>query len=55
VADNFELILLCFLQLVIFIAHESTDISTKQHFLLTVALCEELLNRDCGLVIKMSD
>lgn len=55
-SNNFELILcLLLLKCLRFFFHHTADISTKNHFLLTIALSEKLLDRYRGLIVKVTD
>jgi hypothetical protein len=55
-SNNFELILcLLLLKCLSFFFHHTADISTKNHFLLTIALSEKLLDRYRGLIVKVTD
>ena len=55
-SNNFELILcLLLLKCLRFFFHHTADISTKNHFLLTIPLSEKLLDRYRGLIVKVTD
>jgi hypothetical protein len=55
-SNHFELILcLLLLKCLSLFFHHTADISTKNHFLLTIALSEKLLDRYRGLIIKVTD